>query len=48
MATGIARGLTIPKVNQIIQFTENSDTETLGMTGFKRGAKYRNGSVKAS
>ena len=48
MATGMARGLIIPKVNQIIQFTENSDTATLGMTGFNRGAKYRNGSVRTS
>jgi hypothetical protein len=48
MATGMARGLIIPKVNHTIQFTENSDTVTLGMTGFKRGANHRNGSVKMS
>ena len=39
MATGMARGLIIPKVNQIIQFTENSDIATLGITGCNRGAK---------
>ena len=48
MATGMARGLIIPKVNQIIQFTENSDTATLGITGCKRGAKNRKGNVKPS